>query len=88
MLVAADLRRGGVRELYAELLADGDGQVRLAAIGGLEQIDGPRDGRYLEVAARLLADPEIEVRLRVLPALVAADDPGWRTVGTNELRRS
>lgn len=85
VLVAADLRRGGVRELYAELLMDADGRVRLSAISGLEQIDGPRDAHYLEVAAHLLADPEIEVRLRVLPALVVADDPGWRTAGTGEL---
>ena len=86
VLVAADVRGGGARELYAELLADRDGQVRLSAIGGLEQIDGPRDGRYLEVAARLLADPEIEVRLRVLPPSLAADDPGRRAAGTAELR--
>jgi hypothetical protein len=86
VLVASDLRRGGVRELYSELLVDCDGQVRLAAIGGLEQMDGPRDRRFLAVAARLLTDPEIEVRLRVLPALVAADDPGQRTAGTGELQ--
>jgi CRP/FNR family cyclic AMP-dependent transcriptional regulator len=86
VLVAADVRRGRARELYAELLADSDGQVRLSAIGGLEQIDGPRDGRYLELAARLLADPEIEVRLRLLPALLAADDPDRRDAGTRVLR--
>ena len=86
VLVAADVRGESARELYAEMLAHGDGQVRLAAIGGLEQIDGPRDGRYLEAAARLLADPEIEVRLRVLPALLAAEDPGRRAAGTAELR--
>ena len=86
VLVAADMRGGAARELYADLLVDSDGQVRLSAIGGLEQIDGPRDVRYLEVAARLLADPEIEVRLRILPALVAADDPVRRTAGTGELQ--
>jgi CRP-like cAMP-binding protein len=86
VLVAAGLRQGGVRELYSGLLGDADDRVRLAAIGGLEQIDGPRDGRYLEIAARLLADPQIEVRLRVLPALVAADHPAWRHAGMSELR--
>ncbi len=86
VLVAADLRRGSVRQLYSELLGDADGQVRLAAIGGLEQIDGPRDDRYLAIAARLLADPQIEVRLRVLPALVSAGNPAWRRAGISELR--
>jgi len=85
VLVAADVRGGGVRDLYTELLADSDGQVRLSAIGGLEQLDGPRDGGYLQAAARLLSDPEIEVRLRVLPALVAAGDPRWRDAGSGEL---
>jgi len=56
VLVAADVRGGGVRELYAEMLADSNGQVRLSAFSGLEQLDGPRDARYLELAARLLAD--------------------------------
>lgn len=86
VLVAADVRRGGARELYSELLADADAQVRLSGVSGLEQIDGPRDRRYLEAAAALLTDPEIEVRLRVLPALVVADDLGRRTAGTDELR--
>jgi HEAT repeat protein len=85
VLVAADVRGGGARELYTGLLDDSDGRVRLAAIAGLEQIDGLRDTRHLEVAARLLSDPEIEVRLRVLPALLASDDPGWRAAGTAEL---
>ena len=86
VLVAADVRGGEARDLYTGLLADADSQVRLAAIGGLEQMDGPRDGRYLEIAAGLLADPETEVRLRVLPALMAADNPGWLTAGASELQ--
>ena len=86
VLIAADVRRGGARELYAELLTDTDGQVRLSAISGLEQIDGPRDSRYLEVAAGLLVDPEIEVRLRVLPTLLATEDADRRAAGTAELR--
>jgi HEAT repeat protein len=59
--------------------------VRLSAIGGLEQLDGPGNSRYLEVAAHLLTDPEIDVRLRVLPALLAADDPVRRAAGRAEL---
>jgi HEAT repeat protein len=86
VLAAADVRGGAVRSLYAELLADSDGQVRLSAISGLEQLDGPRDARYLELAARLLADPETEVRLRAAGALAAADDPDRRAAGTAELR--
>jgi len=70
-----------VRELYSGLLTDSDGRVRLSAIGGLEQIDGPRESRYLEIAARMLADPEVEVRLRAAGALLAADDPDRRAAG-------
>ena len=86
VLAAAELRGGGARQLYTELLDDRDGQVRLSAIAGLEQIDGPHAARFLELAARLLADPEIEVRLRLLPALLAAVDPARRAAGTTELR--
>ena len=86
VFVAADVRRGGVRELYEEFLADPSATVRLSAISGLEQIDGPRDARYLEFAAQLLSDPETEVRLRVLPALLAADDQNRRAAGAAELR--
>ncbi len=86
VLVAADVRRGGVRTLYTGLLSDRDGQVRLAAISGLEQLDGPRDARFLQTAASSLVDPEIEVRLRVLPALLASDDPGYWVKGTRALR--
>ncbi len=85
VLVASDARRGGVRELYTELLTDLDRRVRLSAIAGLEQIDGPGDHRYLVVATGLLADPDIAVRLRVLPALLAADDPAHRAAGADEL---
>jgi CRP-like cAMP-binding protein/HEAT repeat protein len=81
VLVAADVRRGGARELYGELLSDPDARVRLSAVSGLEQIDGPRDRLYLEVAAHLLADPDIDVRLRVLPALMAAGDPLGENAG-------
>jgi CRP-like cAMP-binding protein len=86
VLAAAEMRRGGVRELYVELLAEGDGQVRVAAIGGLEQIDGPRDARYLAIAGSLVHDPDIAVRLRVLPALLAAGDTGHRSAASAELR--
>ena len=86
VLVAAELRGEAARQLYTGLLADRDGQVRLSAIAGLEQIEGARAGRYLEVAAGLLADPEMQVRLRVLPALLAAEDPDRRSAGSAELR--
>jgi hypothetical protein len=85
VLVAADVRGGAARALYAELLADSDGRVRLSALGGLEQIDGPLDARYLKAAAGLLADPEVEVRLRAAGALLAADNAAWRAAGTAEL---
>lgn len=86
VLVAADVRRPGVRDLYAELIDDPDERVRLSAISGLEQIDDVRERRYLDAAAALLTDPALEVRLRVLPALVAAEDPGLRAAGTAQLR--
>jgi HEAT repeat protein len=86
VLVASDLRGSGVRELYASLLADSDGQVRLSAIGGLEQLYGAYDARYLGAAASLLADPEIEVRLRAASALLVADDSARRAEGSAEMR--
>ncbi len=86
VLVATNLRGANARKLYRELLDDPDPQVRLSAIGGLEQIGGPRDRRFLEVAASLLTDPENEVRLRVLPVLITAYDPRLHAAGTAELR--
>jgi len=86
VLAAAGVRSEGVDELFVELLADDDGGVRLAALGGLEQSGGPDNKRFLEVAARLLADPEMEVRLRVLPALLVADDAAHRAAAAAELR--
>jgi hypothetical protein len=86
VLVAAEMRGHGVRELYMDMLADRDGQVRLSAISGLEQVDGVGAPGYQEVAAHYLSDPEIEVRLRVLPVLLRAEDPGRRLAGIAELR--
>jgi HEAT repeat protein len=85
VLVAADARGGAARALYTELLADSDGRVRLSALEGLEQINGPVDARYLKAAAGLLADPEVEVRLRAAGSLLAADDASWQAAGRAEL---
>lgn len=86
VLATAELRGEEVREFYINLLGDPDSQVRLSAINGLEQIEGPRDPRYLEIAAGLLADLDVRLRLRVLPTLLAAADEHQRAAGTSELR--
>lgn len=86
VLLVADVRKEGARELCLDLLSDPDPRVRLSAISGLEQISGRHDQRYQESAARLLADSDIEVRLRVLPALLATDDLRRRAAGHTELR--
>ena len=86
VLLVADLRKGGARDLCVELLSDPDPYVRLSAVGGLERIAGRHDQRYQEAAAGLLADPDIEIRLRVLPALLASDDLSRRSAGHAELR--
>jgi HEAT repeat protein len=86
VLAAAEVRTGEAEELYIDLLADPDAQVRLASIRGLEQIAGQGNRRYQEAAARLLADPETEVQLCVLPALLKTEDPALRSNATGKLR--
>jgi len=86
VLATADMRGLEAREFYVNILSDPDPQVRLSAISGLEQIEGPRDPRYLEIAAGLLVDLDVGVRLRVLPSLMAATDEHQRTAGISELR--
>jgi CRP-like cAMP-binding protein/HEAT repeat protein len=86
VLVAADLRGDAARDLYVDMLTDGDWHVRLSAVAGLEQIEGPGSRRYLEIATRLLVDPKLAVRLRVLPTLLRAGDPACRAAASAELR--
>lgn len=74
VLAAADIRGSTVRDFYTELLSDPDPLVRLSAIGGLEQVEGMHDARYLEIAARMLDDPVQDIQLRVLPVLLSVED--------------
>jgi HEAT repeat protein len=70
ILVAADARGDAVRQLYADLLADPDSQVRQAAIGGLEHLDGPADKQFVAKMLDMVQDPSVEVCVRALSSLV------------------
>jgi HEAT repeat protein len=70
LLVAADARGDAVRQLYSDLLADPDSQVRQAAIGGLEHLDGPTDKQFIAKMLDMVQDPSVEVCVRALSSLV------------------
>ena len=74
MLVVAGVRSEAVSALYTGFLSDPDGQVRQAAIAGLEQSLGAANERFLEHAFELLSDPVLDVRIQVIPALIRSGD--------------
>lgn len=86
VLAAAEIRGSAVRDFYTELLTDLDPLVRLSAIGGLEQVEGVRDSRYLEIASRMLDDPVQDIQLRVLPVLLSVEDGDCHVRATFKLR--
>ncbi|MEW5960723.1 MAG: HEAT repeat domain-containing protein, partial [Chloroflexota bacterium] len=69
-ITAAEVQGQAVSRLYTELLADSAGQVRQAAITGLEQVADPQDETYIAHMVAMLADPETGVGTRALAALV------------------
>lgn len=86
VVAAADLRGSAVRDFYTDLLSDPDPLVRLSAISGLEQVEGMRDARYLEIASRMLHDPAPDIQLRVLPVLMSVEGEDSRAAATAKLR--
>ncbi|MBN1220773.1 MAG: HEAT repeat domain-containing protein [Anaerolineae bacterium] len=78
VLVAADTRGPEIRELYTHFLADSDGDVRRAAMVGLEQLISPHDERLLAIALSVLPDADVEVRAKAISMLLQTDDPAYR----------
>jgi HEAT repeat protein len=85
VLIAAGMRGKVTHQLYTDLLADPDGQVRRSALVGLERLDGPESQAFLALALKMLSDPEVEVQAQVLPALLRANDPVYQTPASQTL---
>ncbi|MEM7033601.1 MAG: cyclic nucleotide-binding domain-containing protein [Chloroflexota bacterium] len=75
VLVAADTSGDEVRKLYESFLDDEDGEVRLAALRGLERAMGINNPDYLQIALTKLQDPEDEIRAHILGVLLQSKDP-------------
>ncbi len=73
VLTAAELNHRTLRNLYASLLADPKGEVRHAAILGLEKLVGPDNEWFLGLTKEMLFDPDIEVRAQLLTMLARSD---------------
>lgn len=74
ILVAADVHNDTVRQLYTDLLADPDGEVRQSAIAGLEQLADLTDKRFLSKMLEMLEDPGNNVCVQALLALAHSAD--------------
>lgn len=74
ILLAADLRNDGLRQLYTDLLQDNSGLVRRSALAGLERLEGGANRQFLSLALTLLNDTDAEVRAESLPPLLCASD--------------
>ncbi len=85
VLAAAGMRGNAVRELCTELLADENGDVRQAALAGLEQVSTPDE---LEPhATRLLQDRDPAVRVQALLALTPSRNFNSITPAVNMLEQ-
>lgn len=73
ILVAADMRSPLIRQLYADMLQDGDPRARRAALTGLAQWEGAGSPALHPLAARALNDPDADVRAHALPILLRAE---------------
>ncbi len=85
VLVAADTRSEAARQLYTDFLADPEGQVRQAALTGLEEWAGTGGEELLELALKMLDDPEVEVQVRALPILLRSHNPVYQDAATQAL---
>jgi CRP-like cAMP-binding protein/HEAT repeat protein/ATP/ADP translocase len=79
LLTTADLHHESVRQVFTACLSDGSGQVRQAALAGLENMLGARHSQYLSLASTRLSDEDLDVRAQVLPAVLASTDPALHT---------
>ncbi|MEP7289977.1 MAG: sister chromatid cohesion protein PDS5 [Chloroflexota bacterium] len=85
ILVAADLRRDEVRQLFTDFLTDPDGQVRQSAIAGLKQWSNQDSEQFLTLAFELARDPELDVRMQIIPALIRSGDFFYMAAGIQTL---
>ncbi len=74
VLAASGITSRSLRDLYVDFLGDVDGQARLAAVAGLEQLVGPEDEQFHALVVDMLHDPDVDVELRVLSALARSGD--------------
>lgn len=75
VMVATNLRGDAVQQLYTDLLADPDPQVRQSAVTGLEQLVGLSNPVTLAQMLKMAQeDPDLNVRVRILSTLIRAPD--------------
>jgi len=70
MTAATNIRDQAILPLYTKLLTDPDGDVRRAALSGLEQLSGPKDPTFRKIVLDALHDPDAEVRMQAFSALI------------------
>lgn len=75
VMAVAELRGENVGQLYTELLHDDDGQVRQAALLGLQTWAGAESTDFCEIALDvILNDPDVNVQIQALPTLMRSGD--------------
>ncbi len=74
ILTAAHAQGETARQLYTTALSDPDGQVRLSAVAGLEQLAGPSNQQFTDQILPMVHDPDVHVRAGILSTLARAGD--------------
>ncbi|HSH02518.1 MAG TPA: HEAT repeat domain-containing protein [Anaerolineae bacterium] len=74
ILATTDIRTTAVGQIYRDALHDSDHEVRLAAITGLEHLEGQTSRAFLTIAQQHLNDEDINIQAHVIPAILRSRD--------------